>query len=53
MLNMSFQLDALVNIPGVTVEMRSYQDHEVCMTLGLLMDGYICPHYQNYTQEMH
>jgi hypothetical protein len=29
---MSFELDALLNIPGVTVEMCSYQDQEVYLT---------------------
>lgn len=50
---MSFELDALLNIPGVTVEMCSYQDQEVYLTLGLLTDSCVCPHCQNHTQQIH
>jgi transposase len=53
MLNMSFHLDNLLNIPGVTVETCSYQNNEVYLTLRLLSEGCTCPHCERHTEDIH
>jgi len=50
---MSFDLDILLNIPGATVEICSYQNDEVYLTLRLLTDDCACPHCERYTEDIH
>jgi len=52
-INMSLDLDILLNIPGASVEICSYQNDEVYLTLRLLTDDCACPHCQRYTEDIH
>lgn len=50
---MSFHLDCLLDIPGITVETCSYVENSVWLQLRIVAEGITCPHCGNYTEEMH
>lgn len=50
---MNFQLDTLLNLPGITVETCSHLEDHICLKLQALSSGINCPHCQKYTEELH
>lgn len=50
---MSFTLDSLLNLPGITIEGLTQVEGYVCLQLQILASGIDCPHCQNFTQELH
>ncbi len=50
---MSFHLDYLLDLTGITVETCSYVENHVCLQLRILSEGITCLHCGHYTEEMH
>lgn len=50
---MSFHLDYLLDLPGVTVETCTCIDNQFTLQLRILSTGMNCPHCQHYTEELH
>lgn len=50
---MSFHLDYLLDLPGVKVETCTQIEGQIYFQLSVLASGIICPHCNNYTEELH
>jgi transposase len=50
---MSFHLDYLLDLPGVTVETCSCIENQLTLQVRIIVDGISCPHCQQFTQELH
>jgi transposase len=50
---MDFHLDALLNLPNVTVFTYYQKEGFIILKLELLNEGIQCPHCQNYTDHLH
>jgi transposase len=50
---MSFHLDYLLDLPGVTVETCSCIENQFTMQVRIIAEGMNCPHCGQYTEEMH
>jgi transposase len=50
---MSFHLDYLLDLPGITVETCSYIENYFCLQLRVISEGMTCPHCQHYTEKLH
>lgn len=51
--DMSFHLDYLLDLTGITVETCSYVENHVCLQLRILSESITCLHCGHYTDEMH
>lgn len=49
---MDFHLDALLNLPNVTVFTYRQETEFIILKLALLNKGIFCPHCQTYTDEL-
>jgi transposase len=50
---MSFHLDYLLDLPGVKVETCTQIEGQIYFQLSVVASGIICPHCNNYTEELH
>jgi transposase len=50
---MSFNLNYLLNLPGVMVETCAEVEEMISLKLEILVEGMNCPHCQKYTEELH
>jgi transposase len=50
---MSFHLDYLLDLPGVKVETCNQIEGKIYLRLSVIASGIICPHCNNYTEELH
>ncbi|WP_369294198.1 transposase family protein [Microcoleus sp. herbarium14] len=50
---MSFHLDYLLDLPGVKVENCTQIEGQIYLRLIVLASGIVCPHCENYTEELH
>jgi transposase len=50
---MDFHLDALLNLPNVTVWTTERKEGLIILKLEFLNEGIHCPHCQNYTAHLH
>jgi transposase-like protein len=50
---MSFHLDYLLDLPGVTVETCSCIENQFTLQVRIIGEGMNCPHCGQYTEEMH
>jgi len=50
---MSFHLDYLLDLPGVKVETCTQIEGKIYFRLRALGAGIVCPHCDNYTEELH
>ena len=50
---MSFHLDYIVDLPGVKVETCTQIEGQIYFRLSALASGIVCPHCDNYTEELH
>lgn len=50
---MDFYLDSLLNLPNVTVFSCQQQEGFILLKLDFLNEGIICPHCQNYADDIH
>jgi transposase len=50
---MSFHLDYLLDLPGVKVETCNQIEGQIYLRLSVVASGIICPHCNNYTEELH
>jgi transposase len=50
---MSFNLDYLLNLPGVRVETCAEVEEMISLKLEILVEGMNCPHCQKYKEELH
>lgn len=50
---MSFNLDYLLNLPGVWVQTCAEVEGMISLKLEILVEGMNCPHCQKYTEELH
>jgi transposase len=50
---MSFNLNYLLNLPGVRVETCGEIEGMISLKLEILTEGMNCPHCQKYTEELH
>ena len=50
---MSFHLDYLLDLPGVKVETCTQIEGQIYFRLSALASGIVCPHCDNYTEELH
>jgi transposase len=50
---MSFHLDYLLDLPGVKVETCTQIEGEIYFKLSALAPEIVCPHCNNYTEELH
>ena len=50
---MSFHLDYLLDLPGVKVETCTQVEGQIYFRLSALASEIVCPHCNNYTEELH
>jgi transposase len=50
---MSFHLDYLLDLPGVKVETCTQIEGQIYFRLRALASEIVCPHCNNYTEELH
>jgi transposase len=50
---MSFHLDYLLELPGVSVETCSCIENQFALQLRIVADGMNCPHCGQFTEELH
>lgn len=50
---MSFHLDYLLDLPGVKVENCTQIEGQIYFQLGAVASEIVCPHCNNYTEELH
>jgi transposase len=50
---MDFHLDKLLNLPHVTVDSCLHEEGFVCLKLRFLTEAGLCPHCQQFSQELH
>ncbi len=50
---MSFHLDYLLDLPGVSVETCSCIENQFTFQVRIVPDGINCPHCKQFTEELH